>query len=134
MSRIIAHMTGSFVTPYGEEGHGWVDPQWSYYVPLESRNYANPVLSVWESDPDLAEDVCDLLPSGQYFDNGDGTFYGEYEQTDPHTGDVWTYAIHFTRKFNGPYGSWTETPWHPRRDGGIVLPSLLNDAINRRGL
>ncbi|MBD0739815.1 hypothetical protein [Streptomyces sp. CBMA29] len=122
MGQIFAFVTASVVRSNGAEEHGWIDTWWSRTELQEARNYAPPVVNLPEDDEDLAEYVRDAIGEnlGVYFDNGDGTFYAEDAHQDVKTGDHWSYAMHFKRKYLGPNG-WTETDWHPVADGGITL-------------
>jgi len=123
MGNIFAFMTADAVDHHGEddytERHGWIDPSWSRTTLFESRNDVEPLLNMSEQDPELWERVRDIVDSHAE-DNGDGTFYGVDECQDFATGTVWTYAIHFKRKFYGTTG-WTEEAWHPTADAGVPL-------------
>lgn len=122
---IFAFMTGEAVSVDGgederEERRGWIDREWSMTVLHESRNDVAPLVSLDESDTEsLADEIRDILGDGSlYFDNGDGTFYGQSETMED--GFYWTYAIHFVRK-GGASEGFAEMPWHPESDGGISL-------------
>lgn len=105
-----------------EDYSGWVDPQFNRFELHESRNYVRPIVDCDESDPDLADYVREALESfGPLTDEGTGSFYAVDEESDDN-GNVWTYALHFTRKHHGPNG-WTEDPWHPVSNGGLTLYS-----------
>ncbi|WMI33869.1 hypothetical protein SEA_PATELGO_268 [Streptomyces phage Patelgo] len=114
---VVAYMTACAVSVDGgederEERHGWIDREWSMTSLHDSREDVEPLFSVDSSEmEELAESVRDVLGDGSlYFDNGDGTFYGQGESVED--GFSWTYAVHFSE--NGE-------PWHPERDGGISL-------------
>jgi hypothetical protein len=124
MSQIFAHYTCTRVKweqddegfPIEEptEEHGWVDRYRNSRALYDSRNYVRPIVSLYEDDPILMDEVRDALDwlEGGYENNGDGTFYAK-ESRDPFD-EPWSYsyALHFTRKFLGPKG-WTEEPWSP---------------------
>jgi hypothetical protein len=125
MGHIFAFMTGEAVSVDGgederEERRGWIDREWSMTVLHESRNDVSPLVSLDESDTEsLADEIRDILGDGSlYFDNGDGTFYGQSETMED--GFYWTYAVHFVRK-GGASEGFQESPWHPESDGGISL-------------
>jgi hypothetical protein len=68
------------------------------------------------NDPDLTElirDVFDTTIGGPWWDNGDGTFYGQGENQDYATGASYTYALHFVRKFYDPARGYVEKEWLP---------------------
>jgi hypothetical protein len=99
----------------------------------ESRNDVRPVVdwpesivaSYYDSYDEMVRDyvlaALSELPRG-FDDNGDGTYAATEPEASPCDDDLglYTYAIHFVRKAHGPDG-WTETPWHPGRDGGVWL-------------
>jgi hypothetical protein len=125
MSHIFAFVTCTRVMwPEGSEEyvdeHGWIDMRWSPRVLHESRNDVRPVVDCDESDREtliyeVTEALSDLAP---YWDNGDGTFYGEESEQPFDEPWNYSYAVHFKRKYLGPNG-WTEDPWHPAKDGGL---------------
>lgn len=129
MGQIFAFVTASTVDSDGREDNGWIDPQWSRTVLMESRNDAPPVVNLDETDDDLAEYIIDALSEyvGVYFDNGDGTFYAEDVHIDTATGIHWTYAMHFKRKFFGPNG-WTEESWIPSKNGIRLESGMIQNA------
>lgn len=105
------------------EEHGWIDRRWSSITLHDSRNDVTPVVDCDERSEDLEDEVIDALwwLEGGYEDNGDGTFYAS-DSYQPYT-EPWnySYALHFVKK-DLVDGRWTETPWHPVKDGGITLP------------
>ena len=96
------------------EEHGWVDRAWDPRVLHDNRNDVRPALKLDEGDPELLDDVrevIDWLPGGGE-DDWNGTFYSR-EPVEP-SDEPWSYcyAVHFVRKFYGPRG-WTEEAWVP---------------------
>lgn len=128
MSWIHAYMTGSYIGPDGDEDcdSGWIDPSWSRTVLYDSRNDVGTLLSMNESEEDLLDHIEDLLISnlpGEYYDNGDGTFYSEDATVDITTGASWEYAIHFKRKYyDTSIHDFIEVPYVP------VFPSVLTES------
>lgn len=94
---------------------GYISPSWSM-TELQDRNNAGPVLSyplatILDAGAEWLRDEIEMH-LGAYTDNGDGTLYGQDEHTDYRTGDVWTYALHFVRKYyDSARAEYVEVPW-----------------------
>lgn len=105
------------------EEHGWVDMNWNRRILFDSRNDVGPCVKLLSDDPYLAEEVSDALSElpGGWEDNGDGTFYAADLESPYDEEWSYSYALHFTRKFQDANGVWREESWHPWHDGKIVL-------------
>lgn len=135
MSHIYAFMTGtrSEFTGGQRDSHGWVDPTQGRTLFWESRNDIHPVVDwaetvvapYYDSYDEMVRDyvlaALSELPRG-FDDLGDGIYAATEPEPSPCENDhgFYTYEIHFVRKSRGPDG-WTETPWHPGKDGGVQL-------------
>jgi hypothetical protein len=97
------------------EEHGWIDRRWSSRELYDSRNDVSPVINLNENDPDLMDEVRDALGwlDGGYEDNGDGTFCAAESYQPPDEPWVYSYALHFKRKFRDSECRWTEESWIP---------------------
>ena len=113
------------------ECHGWVDPSRCRTTLWDSRHEVRPVvdwaestvLLYYESYEEMVRDnvlaaLCELTAG--YVDNGDGTYTSTAAESalDPDDRGTYHYEIHFIRRAHGPDG-WTESSWHPDRDGGV---------------
>lgn len=123
--QIFCHMTATAVKwddeyqDYPNERHGWIDRNWSRTVLFDSRNDTRPLINEPEDSEDLADEIRDVMGEyGWWENNGDGTFYerDSYPESD---GWHYSYAIHFTVKYNGEFG-WTEAAWNPVTEGIVI--------------
>lgn len=120
MGHIFAFMTGTHTVHNGPdsddytEEHGWIDLSWSRTVLYDSRNDVRPLLSMWEDDETLAEEIQDVIIG--FESNGDGTFYS-VQDDQPNPDESWSYAIHFKRKYQDSTG-WTEENYVPEVNSG----------------
>jgi len=117
-AKVTTGKDGRSDVPDAEIESGFIDPLYSMYILFESRNDVRPVLNMSINDPGLADEIKDLIREwSPMADNGDGTFICQYER-DIEDGSNLRYSLHFSHKYLAENG-FTETPWHPVRDGGI---------------